>query len=110
MQWLNINSEEDYSKAISQSFDKPILIFKHSTRCSVSSMAKRSLEYQWGELSEKITPLYLDLITYRAISNKIALDFNIEHQSPQVLLISSGKCLYNASHNDIDATSIAQNL
>jgi bacillithiol system protein YtxJ len=82
-----------------------VLIFKHSTRCSISSMALNRLETRWID-DDHIPAYYLDLLEYRAISNEIASLFSVEHASPQVLLIKDGICIYNASHTDISAAGI----
>lgn len=83
-----------------------VLIFKHSTRCSISSMALSRLETRWVD-NEKIPTYYLDLLNHRDISNEIAEVFAVEHASPQVLLIKNGVCIYNASHTDISAADIS---
>jgi bacillithiol system protein YtxJ len=82
-----------------------VLLFKHSTRCSISSMALSRLETRWKD-DEAIPTYYLDLLNCREISNEIAQKFNVEHASPQVLLIKNGVCIYNASHTDISAAEI----
>ncbi len=86
-----------------------VLIFKHSTRCSISSMALNRLETKWID-NEKIQTYFLDLLNYRDISNEIANLFSVEHASPQVLLIKNGVCIYNASHTDISAADILEAL
>src|SRR4051812_14020907 len=82
-----------------------VLIFKHSTRCSISSMALNRMESRWKD-DEKIKPYFLDLLEHRDISNEIASVFNVEHASPQVLLIKNGKCIYHNSHNGISVPDI----
>lgn len=82
-----------------------VLVFKHSTSCSISSMALNRLEAKWQD-NENIPAYYLDLLQHRDISNEIATLFLIEHASPQVLLIQNGRCIYNASHTDISAVDI----
>jgi bacillithiol system protein YtxJ len=84
-----------------------VLIFKHSTRCSISSMALNRLETRWVD-NEEIPAYYLDLLNHRDISNEIANVFSIEHASPQVLLIKNGVCIYNASHTSISAADIIE--
>lgn len=107
MDWKQLNTESQLEEIKQSSSDKPALIFKHSTRCSISAMALNRLEREWkAENSERITPFYLDLISYRNISNKIAGDFGIEHESPQILLISNGKCIYSESHYGISLNGI----
>jgi bacillithiol system protein YtxJ len=84
-----------------------VLIFKHSTRCSISSMALNRLESRWKD-DEKIQAWYLDLLAHRDISNEIASVFNVEHASPQVLVIKNGKCIYHNSHNGISVPDILE--
>ena len=84
-----------------------VLIFKHSTRCSISSMALNRLETKWVD-NEKIKTYYLDLLNHRDISNEIANVFSLEHASPQALLIKNGACIYNASHTDISVADILE--
>ena len=84
-----------------------VLIFKHSTRCSISSMALNRLETKWVD-NATIKPYYLDLLAHRDISNEIAALFSVEHASPQVLLIKNGKCFYDNSHNGISVTGIME--
>ena len=107
MNWNNLSVLSDLEKINEISENTPVLIFKHSTRCSVSSMAKRKVESDWKFSEEEIKPFYLDLIALRPISNAIASQYGIEHQSPQELLIKNGKCVYNASHHHISAEDIA---
>jgi bacillithiol system protein YtxJ len=106
MQWTALTSEEKFASLLEQSNIKPILIFKHSTRCSISAMAKRAFEFAWPSTTN--TEVYfLDLIAYRSVSNLIAEKLSVVHQSPQVLLIKDGKCIYNASHEDLNASYIS---
>ena len=77
------------------------IIFKHSTRCSVSMMAKRRFEMDATDLPSDISLYFLDLIKYRDLSNKIAEDFQVYHESPQLLLIKDGECILDQSHGEI---------
>lgn len=86
--------------------EETIILFKHSTRCPVSAMAKRSLEYDKDLLPKDASIYYLDLIAYRDISNTIAEMWKVKHESPQLLVIQGNKCLYNASHSDIEMQDI----
>ncbi|MCX6295864.1 MAG: bacillithiol system redox-active protein YtxJ [Bacteroidetes bacterium] len=109
MNWLPLITEEQLIDItlLSQKNDiKAVVLLKHSTRCSISSMALNRLERSW-KLSEMEVPTYLlDLLNYRNISNKIESVFSIPHESPQVLVIKNGKCIYAASHSDISASDI----
>lgn len=84
------------------------LIFKHSTRCSVSSMAKRRFEMDWEAIPAETKLYFLDLISYRDISAQIAETFQVHHESPQILLIKDGECILDASHGDISAEEVAE--
>ena len=112
MQWNNLANEAQIDKIIEQSYKKPVLIYKHSTRCNISDMAMEHLENQGTkkELSKYAEPYYLDLIRFREISRLIEEKFNVRHQSPQILLIRNGKAVYNASHMGISAEPIIKNV
>lgn len=84
----------------------PVLIFKYSSRCSVSRVALDRLERKWDSQAAAIKPYFLDLLTYREISNRVADQFKVEHESPQVLLIRNGNAVYDSSHFDIEFAEI----
>ena len=107
--WINLEDLGQLNEIIIASEEKPVVIFKHSTRCSVSRMALKQFENEFN-LQGKMDAYYLDLIENRAISNEIASKFDVVHQSPQLLVIKNGKCIYNISHSDIDALFLNQLL
>jgi len=75
------------------------LIFKHSTRCAISSTALSRLERNWKD--EEVTPLkmyYLDLLSHRNVSQHIAESFDVEHESPQLLIVKEGNPILVRSH------------
>jgi bacillithiol system protein YtxJ len=84
------------------------VIFKHSTRCSISTMAKNRLEKGTSSLEVKATLYYLDLISYRPISNAVSELFSVMHESPQILVTKSGDCLLDASHLEINVSEILE--
>lgn len=106
MNWHPLTEETQLDTIVEESKSHPVAIFKHSTRCSISSMAKNRLERE--QAPQGIKFYYLDLITYRAISNKIAEMFKVHHESPQVLLIKDGDCVFEESHNGINMEEIAE--
>ena len=106
MDWKIIESAKDLNAVVERSKEVPCLIFKHSTRCSISTMAKYRLEDDWNFEGEKLEAYYLDLISYRSISKEIAERFKVHHESPQVLLIKNGECTYDASHLDITVNEL----
>ncbi len=88
---------------------QPVIIFKHSTRCSVSRMALHHFENDF-DTEGAIIPYFLDLLEHRDISNEIASRYSVVHQSPQLLLISKGKSIYDVSHNFIDAKDLRNHI
>jgi bacillithiol system protein YtxJ len=99
MNWIPLNQETQLDEIVANSTTIPQVIFKHSTRCSISSIAKNRLDKK--DAPDGINFYLLDLIKYRSLSNKIAEDFQVRHQSPQVLVINNGKCVYDESHSGI---------
>ncbi len=106
MNWINLTQEEQLQQIKINSKNKPQVIFKHSTRCSISSMAKNRLEK--STQPDEIDFYFLDLIKYRPISNKIAEIFKVYHASPQILLIKNDECVYDESHSGIDMSEIIE--
>ena len=107
--WNELTDLGQLNEIIALSNEKPVAIFKHSTRCSVSRMALKQFENEFNS-SDKVTLYFLDLIEYRAISNEIANRFGVTHQSPQLILIKEGKAIYNVSHSDIDAEELGKKV
>lgn len=109
--WHKIESENDLNAAIENSNIKNVVIFKHSTRCIISKTVLKNFENEAeNSNTENLDFYYLDLLNYRNISNEIAEQFNITHQSPQVILIKNEKAVYNASHDGISLETIKQHL
>ena len=105
--WRQLTDLGQLNEIIAESADKPFIIFKHSTRCSVSRMVLKQFENEF-DLHEKITPYYLDLLEHRGISNEIASRFGVFHQSPQLIVIKDGNSIFNDSHGSIDAGKLKQ--
>jgi bacillithiol system protein YtxJ len=102
MNWTELTSKNELDRLKDESSNQKVLIFKHSTRCSISNMVLDRLERNWkSEEVKNLKPYYLDLLNHREISNQIATDFQITHESPQVLVIENGKCIYHNSHSAI---------
>jgi bacillithiol system protein YtxJ len=103
--WIALTDLNQLNEIIDLSNEKAVLIFKHSTRCSISRFALKQFENEF-DLEDKITPYFLDLLNQRDISNEIAVQFGVEHQSPQLILIKNRKVIYDASHSDIAAEDL----
>jgi bacillithiol system protein YtxJ len=108
MDWINLNSFQQLQEI--KDAEGYSVIFKHSTRCSVSMMAKKRFELD-GNLIPESTPLYfLDLLAYREISNAIVSLFHVHHESPQLLLIKDGECIFETSHGSISAEEMVEQI
>jgi len=103
--WIQLTSEDSVSDLIEKSFLKPVILFKHSTRCSISSMALSRFEREW-DITDHANLFLLDLITFRQLSNDIAQQLKIEHQSPQIIVLIDGQVKLTSSHNSISAKEI----
>lgn len=104
MEWIHLTDEEQLKNVIAQSGNRPQVIFKHSTRCSISSVALQRL--QKAQQPADVDFYFLDLISNRNLSNKISEVFKVAHESPQVLVIKDGHCVYDESHLGISMDDI----
>lgn len=104
MSWIPLTSEAQLDEIVEKSASKTQVIFKHSTRCSISAVAQQRL--QKAKFPQDIDFYYLDLIAFRSISNLIAERFQVHHESPQVLVIKDGRCVYDESHLAISVDEI----
>lgn len=104
-QWSTLSTQDQLNRILNDQSGQVHLIFKHSTRCGISTMAKKSFENAWGEQTD-IQLWLLDLLNHRDLSNAIAENLKVVHQSPQTILIQNGQVLHHASHSGIDALSI----
>ncbi|TVR36679.1 MAG: bacillithiol system redox-active protein YtxJ [Cryomorphaceae bacterium] len=100
LNWKHLTDVSQLEDIISLSATRRVLLFKHSTRCGISSMVLR--QFEQGFSPDEHTDLhFIDLLRYRDVSNAVAERFNIIHQSPQVLVIENGSCVLHASHHQI---------
>ena len=105
MEWRQLTDLGQLNEIVEVTNEKLVLIFKHSTRCSISTYALKQFENEFT-FEDKIVPYFLDLIAHRDVSNEIAQRFGVFHESPQIILIKEGKAIYDASHESIDAKKL----
>lgn len=103
---LELISQLDEIDAISET--KPVVIFKHSTRCSISRFALKQFDAEFNYDDSQIDWYLLDLLNHRDISNEIAHRYEVMHQSPQIIVIKNKKAIYHDSHDGIDASDLKQ--
>ena len=104
--WIPLTKVEQLDEIISASNKKPILIFKHSTRCGISRMALKNFERSFDIESDQLDIYLLDLLQFRAISNEITSKFNVQHQSPQAIVAFKEQVIYHDSHYEISVEAI----
>ena len=108
--WINITTEEQLLEAWDYNSDKTKLFFKHSTRCSISSMALSRFEEKWGKDEKRCLVYFIDLIAHRSVSNLLEKISGVMHQSPQVIVEQNKVAIYSATHAEIDARYIQKLL
>jgi len=106
MEWNDLTELKQLDEIVEESREVPVVIFKHSTRCSISRMALKNFEREYNIEEGSAKPYFLDLLEHRDISNAIASRFGVMHQSPQLILIKQGTAVYDTSHSDIDAETL----
>jgi bacillithiol system protein YtxJ len=108
---INLTSINQLAEVDNLSNQRPVIIFKHSTTCSISNTAFNRFKKAYANENEEQLPVfYLDLLKHRDVSNEIAKKYGVVHQSPQTLLIKDGKSIHNASHFEIDLSEIKELL
>ncbi len=110
LNWINLESEGQLNQAIEDSKEKAVVLFKHSTRCGISSMALDRLNSNSDLPSSEADFYYLDLLRFRPISNIISEKLSIQHESPQIILMRNGEITYHDSHNGIQPRELLRQI
>lgn len=106
MAWHELTQLSELDGWFERSYKQPVLFFKHSTRCSISAAALGRMQRGSHQIPEEFEVVYLDLIAHRDISNALAERTGVVHESPQLLLVQEGKCVFDASHFDVRPEAI----
>lgn len=104
--WKQLSELNQLDLISEESGNKPVAIFKHSTRCGISRMALSRFEKNYDYKPEELSFYFLDLLAYRDISNEIAARFKVHHESPQLIVVKNGGAVYHASHSGIDVKDL----
>ncbi|WP_375239417.1 bacillithiol system redox-active protein YtxJ [Aurantibacter sp.] len=105
--WINLTDIKQLDSIAEKSKTKTQLVFKHSTRCGISSMVLKQFETQYN-LDLNVDLYYVDLLNVREVSNEIGYKFQVMHQSPQLIVIKNGVAVAHTSHgaiNDMDLST-----
>ncbi|MBZ9729442.1 bacillithiol system redox-active protein YtxJ [Salegentibacter sp. JZCK2] len=105
--WTDFTDKDQITIAKEESKDKLIGIFKHSTRCGISRMVLKNFEKQYEE-NENTKLYFLDLVKHREVSNAVADELSVRHESPQFIVLSDEKVVHSSSHQDIDAAKLKE--
>ena len=108
--WRPLTEMQQLDEIVEASKVTPVAIFKNSTTCGISRMALKGLQRDYAIAKDELDMYMLDLLQYRSLSNEIAQRFGVYHESPQLLLIKDGKCVYHTSHSSIDADELKAKL
>lgn len=108
LNWIPLTSLKQLEEIKEQSNNNAVLVFKHSTRCGISSMVIKQFEKLFTEEHKNLKVYYLDLLNYRNISDELGYTFQVMHQSPQLIVVRNGVSVHNASHYDITQTNLSR--
>ncbi|MCL7763822.1 bacillithiol system redox-active protein YtxJ [Polaribacter sp. Z014] len=106
--WIPLTDIGQLEEIKNQSKTEAVLIFKHSTRCGISSMVIKQFEKLFTEEHQNLKVYYLDLLNYRGISDEVGYTFQVMHQSPQLIVVRNGVSIENVSHYDITITNLSR--
>ena len=110
LSWTPLKDKNQLEQLIKNSQMKPVAIYKHSTRCGTSAAVKHRLERLWDIPPAALDMYYLDVIRQKLLSDQVASCLNITHASPQLLLLSDGKVIFETSHSAITVDAIKDSL
>lgn len=108
IKWITLNKMEQLEEIKESSKVNSVLIFKHSKRCGISRMVIKQFENLFTEKEQNLKVYYLDLLSYRNLSDEIAKEFQVQHQSPQLIVIKNEHTVFNTSHYDITQINLSR--
>ena len=104
--WIPLSSLDQLTNILEKSKSKTQIIFKHSSRCGISSMVINQFVKQYLFSEEEVDLYYLDILSYRDVSDDVGYKFQVLHQSPQLIVLRNGVAVAHASHGAINAIDI----
>jgi bacillithiol system protein YtxJ len=106
---LELDTSEALASCMARSEIGPVFVFKHSTRCPISSRAHSEVQRYIEGAGALGLPVYLNyVVESRPVSNEIERTLGVRHESPQLLLISGGEVVWHTSHGGIRAETMTQ--
>ena len=104
--WQKLTSVDQLDSIVEESKVTPVAIFKHSTRCGISSMVMRQFERAYDLDMDQMKLYYLDLLAFRKVSDEVSKNFQVLHQSPQLIVVKNGEAVAHTSHHGINASEL----
>ncbi len=104
--WIPLNDLKQIDYIKQKSSIKTQVIFKHSTRCGISSMVQRQFIEDYNFSEKELDLYYLDILNYRQISDEVGYAFQLIHESPQLLVIKNGELVAHASHGQVNQVDL----
>jgi bacillithiol system protein YtxJ len=101
MNWIKLDTKDKFEELKQVSEREKVLIFKFSPKCAINYVVRNLLEREWAEGEMKMKTYLLDVISQKELSNIVGKEYNVEHESPQALIIENGKAVFHASHGRI---------
>ncbi|WP_055436545.1 bacillithiol system redox-active protein YtxJ [Lacinutrix algicola] len=105
--WKQLTTVDQLNTIEKLSKGKTQVIFKHSTRCGISKMVMNQFVSAF-DVDVNLDLYYLDLLSFREVSNEAGFKFQVMHQSPQLLIIKNGVAVAHASHGGINEIDLAK--
>ena len=104
--WQKLTSVDQLDSIVEESKVTPVAIFKHSTRCGISSLVMRQFERAYDLNMDQMKLYYLDLLAFREVSDEVSNNFQVFHQSPQLIVVKNGVVVSHTSHHGINASEL----
>jgi bacillithiol system protein YtxJ len=106
-EWKIINNKSQLVEIENESYSNPVVIFKNSSRCGISQSMLLNFQQDMRQANSGSMGFYLlDIVKNRDISSIIAQQFNLHHESPQLLVIENGECTYHKNHWNISYSDL----
>jgi len=102
--FIKVDSLDSLDRLFAESYERPVVLLKHSMTCGISSGVYRIVENVAADVNVVV------IQTHRHVSNEIATRTGVRHESPQAIVLRDGRPVYHASHYDIEAEHIEEKL
>lgn len=107
MAFLPLTSASDLAEALATSYEQPVVLYKHSATCPLSTRARRAVQ----PIAEGAVPTYEVVVQQaRPVSQQISTELGIRHETPQVLIVHHGTPVFETSHGAVTTAAVHEAL